>query len=140
MLTQKSGVQLDDWHIDVAALKSSRDKASNEYLLAINAQQRSDWEWLNGNRVGLFNKYAFGTNHSIWFFNQEIVGRISWNDLSYENLDFHSIKHPYAQRINIAKLLRRKDDPVRHEKRSSVNEKGKQVTKWRSHVYMKNLK
>jgi len=130
MLTQKSGVQLDAWHINVAALKSSRDEALSEHLLAINAQQRSDWEWLNENRVDLFNGYAFGTNHSIWFFNQEIVDRTSWNDLPDASLDFHSIKYPYAQRINIAKLLRRKDDPVRHEKRPFVNEKGKQATNW----------
>jgi len=119
-----------EWHKEVEILKIERDKSSSEYHSKINEQKRKDWEWLNENRAELFKRHAVGTTHSIWFFNQRVVGRYSWNDLANVNLEFFINDLPYAQRINTAKLLRRKGDPIIREKKFFDNSDGEYVCEW----------
>lgn len=130
MLDKELVLKEKEWHEDVEILKLERDKSSGAYHLKISAQQKKDWKWLNENRAELFKQHAVGTTHSIWFFNQRVVGMFSWNDLARTNLEFFANDLPYAQRINTSKLLRRKEDPIIRKKKFFENSDGKSICEW----------
>jgi len=130
MLDKELVLKEKEWHENLRILKFERDRTSNKYHSRIDAQRRKDWKWLNENRVELFKQYAVGTTHSIWFFNERVVGMFSWHDLAKTNLEYFDDNFPYAQRINTAQLLRRKEDPVIREKKFFKNSNGEQICEW----------